>query len=50
MAMGCRQFDNYRWSGESRDQYIKHNLDKNKPIHIIGIGDKIPLVDVSIVQ
>ena len=23
------------------------NLDKNKPIHIIGIGDKIPLVDVS---
>ena len=26
------------------------NLDKNKPIHIIGIGDKIPLVDVSIVS
>tara|TARA_B100000900_G_scaffold1283_1_gene1111 strand:- start:153 stop:2258 length:2106 start_codon:yes stop_codon:yes gene_type:complete len=26
------------------------NLDKNKPIHIIGIGDNIPLVDVSIVS
>ncbi|MEL1223978.1 MAG: hypothetical protein VW522_06985, partial [Candidatus Neomarinimicrobiota bacterium] len=26
------------------------NLDKNKPIHIIGIGDKNPLVDVSIVS
>ena len=26
------------------------NHDKNKPIHIIGIGDKIPLVDVSIVS
>ena len=26
------------------------NLDKKKPIHIIGIGDKIPLVDVSIVS
>ena len=26
------------------------NLDKNKPIHIIGIGDKTPMVDVSIVS
>jgi len=26
------------------------NVDKNKPIHIIGIGDKIPLVDISIVS
>jgi len=26
------------------------NLDKNNPIHIIGIGDKTPMVDVSIVS
>ena len=26
------------------------NLDKNKPIHIIGVGDKTPLVDIAIVS
>ena len=26
------------------------NFDKNKPIHIIGVGDKTPLVDIAIVS